>query len=164
VSDAVRAIDYAVANGASISNLSWGGNEEVSQALYDAIKRGRDAGRIFVAGAGNGNFIRLRQANDVDPLYPASLARDNIVAAASTAPDNTAGAAGAAQNNHLRTLSNCGGSSGALAAPGVNSLRPPPNNTCTGSTGTPTATAHVTGALALARSQNPEWDYRQVIN
>ena len=37
ISDAVDAITYAVDSGAVISNNSWGGNEEFSQALYDAV-------------------------------------------------------------------------------------------------------------------------------
>ena len=56
VADAIDALDYAVANGATISNNSWGWNGDASQALYDAIERAKDADHIFLAAAGNGNF------------------------------------------------------------------------------------------------------------
>ena len=54
--DAIAALDYAVANGATISNHSWGDGGSYSQALIDAIQNARDADHIFVAAAGNGGF------------------------------------------------------------------------------------------------------------
>ena len=54
--DAVEAINYAAAQGATISNNSWGGYEPFSQAMYDAIAAAGEAGQVFVAGAGNGYF------------------------------------------------------------------------------------------------------------
>ncbi|HJQ80684.1 MAG TPA: S8 family peptidase, partial [Lacipirellulaceae bacterium] len=55
-SDAIEAVRYAVANGAQISNNSWGG-DPFSQSLFDAIREARDAGHVFVAAAGNGDFL-----------------------------------------------------------------------------------------------------------
>src|SRR5207247_4796376 len=51
-SNAIAALDYAVANGASISNNSWGGGP-FSQALFTAIQNAANHGHIFVAAAGN---------------------------------------------------------------------------------------------------------------
>lgn len=65
----VRAIDYAIANGADIINLSFTGFD-FSQSLNEAVKRAKDAGLIVVAAAGNeeggnGHFL------DKTPMYPA---------------------------------------------------------------------------------------------
>jgi len=78
-SDAVAAIEYAVANGARIINASWG-SYEYSQALYDAIGQAGEAGVLFVAAAGNdyGND------NDQIPFYPASYDHDNIISVMAT--------------------------------------------------------------------------------
>ena len=70
-SDAIEAIRYAVDNGAHISNNSWGG-DPYSQALFDVIEDARDANHIFVAAAGNGNWIGFGIDNDAQPFYPAS--------------------------------------------------------------------------------------------
>merc|ERR1719512_114507 len=51
-SDAVRAIDYAVAHGAKIASNSWGGGGS-NPALLTAIERAEAAGVLFVAAAGN---------------------------------------------------------------------------------------------------------------
>jgi hypothetical protein len=77
-SDAIASLQYAVANGATVSNNSWGGGP-YSQALYDAIKAAGDAGHIFVAAAGNSY-----NNNDTFPRYPASYDLDNIIAVAAT--------------------------------------------------------------------------------
>jgi Subtilase family len=47
-----RALDYAVAHGAAVVNVSIGG-EERNGFLHDAIRRARGAGVIVVAAAGN---------------------------------------------------------------------------------------------------------------
>src|SRR5262249_7536128 len=58
-------LDYAVAEGASISNNSYG-SDSYSQVMYDAINRAKSAGHLFVASAGNQN-----RNTDVSPRYPA---------------------------------------------------------------------------------------------
>jgi alpha-tubulin suppressor-like RCC1 family protein/subtilisin family serine protease len=98
-SDAVLAIQYAKAEGAKISNNSWGGGPN-DQALYDAIN---NSGSLFVAAAGNdGNNY---------PIYPAGYDLPNILSVA--AVDN---------QGKLASFSNYGASTVDISAPGVGIL------------------------------------------
>jgi subtilisin family serine protease len=151
-SDAIEAIRYAVANGAQISNNSWGG-DPFSNAMFDAIRDARDAGHIFVAAAGNGNFLGIGLNNDATPFYPASYNLDNIVAVAATD-----------HNDQLAVFSNYGASSVELAAPGVSILSTTRNNSYGYSSGTSMAAPHVAGALSLLWDYEPGLTYRQVID
>lgn len=151
-SDVIKALNYAVANGAAISNNSYGG-DPYSQALYDAINNARAAGHIYVAAAGNGNFLGIGQDNDENPFYPASYNLPNVVAVAATD-----------SSDNLAFFSNYGATSVDLAAPGVGILSTTPNNTYSTFDGTSMATPFVTGALALVRDLHPGWTYGQVIS
>lgn len=143
-SDAVSATMYAVANGARITNNSWGGGS-YDQSLYDAIKLAQDAGVLTVAAAGN-------DYSDADyyPLYPAAFDLPGIISvAASTASDD------------LAYFSNWGKVSVDLAAPGESILSTVPTWTWLGDPsgymyldGTSMATPHVAGAAALLLAQN----------
>src|SRR5215211_7148687 len=77
-SDAIEAINYAVANGAKISNNSWGGGG-YSMALRDAIARADSAGQLFVTAAGNDGTN-----NDTTPQYPCNYSNSNIICVAAT--------------------------------------------------------------------------------
>ena len=145
-SDAIKAIEYAVANGATISNNSWGG-DPYSQALYDAIRNARNAGHIFVTAAGNNG-----SNNDQSPFYPAGYELDNVISVAATD-----------RNDRLASFSNYGAATVDLAAPGVDILSTKPNNAYATSSGTSMATPHVAGVVALVRGQHPELTYREVI-
>ena len=139
-SDAIASLQYAVANGATVSNNSWGGGP-YSQALYDAIKAAGDAGHIFVAAAGNSY-----NNNDVYPTYPASYDLDNIIAVAAT--DNRDG---------IASFSNYGGATVDLGAPGVDiasSYWDPvtPTDDYWYSSGTSMAAPHVAGVVALVQA------------
>src|SRR5439155_3914144 len=101
-SNAVKALDYAVANGAALSNDSWSGGG-FNQALADAIARARAAGHIVVAAAGNDGLN-----NDTTAVYPANYASDNVVTVAASD-----------RNDQLAAFSNYGATSVDLAAPGV---------------------------------------------
>jgi subtilisin family serine protease len=151
-SDAILALNYAVANGARISNNSWGG-DPFSQALFDAIRNARDAGHIFVTAAGNGNIFGIGQNNDSTPFYPAGYNLNNIIAVAATD-----------HRDNLATFSNYGATTVDLAAPGVSILSTTRNNTYTRLDGTSMAAPHVAGVVALVWDLHPTWTYTQVIN
>ena len=146
-SNAIRALNYAVAKGATISNNSWGGTV-YSTALYDAIASAGAQGHIFVAAAGNSAIN-----NDSTPSYPASYNLANVVTVAATD-----------RNDNLASFSNYGATSVDLAAPGVSIYSTLPGNTYGYKSGTSMATPHVAGALALVRELHPTWTYSQVIN
>jgi len=103
----VKAIDYAIAQGADIINASFGAHR-FDQAEYDAINRANDAGILFVAAACN-------QTQDNDDLnlgpacMPASYTLPNIISVA--ASDHF---------DQLSSFSNWGLSSVDFTAPGEN--------------------------------------------
>jgi serine protease len=148
-SNAVRALDYAVAKGVKVSNNSWGGGG-ASSTLAAAIDRARAAGHIFVAAAGNAG-----QNNNTTANYPSNygLTYDNVVSVAATD-----------QNDNLASFSNYGATAVTLAAPGVGIRSTTPNNTYSTFNGTSMATPHVAGAIALYWGANPNLTYQQVIS
>lgn len=153
ISDAIEAIEYAVANGAQISNNSWGFNGAFSQPLYDAIESARDAGHIFVAAAGNGDAFGNGLNNDAVPFWPSNSDLDNVVAVAATD-----------HNDALATFSNYGQTTVDVGAPGVGILSTTISNSYDTFSGTSMATPHVAGLLSLIFDQNPSWGYPQVID
>ncbi len=139
-SDAIRCIDYAVANGARILNASWGGDRP-SAALEAAIQAARAAGVLFVAAAGN-------EARDTDslPAYPAAYPLENVVSVAAID-----------RRGDLSRFSNFGRVSVDLAAPGDSIF-----STFAGSdtdyaiaSGTSMAAPHVSGVAALILAHRP---------
>lgn len=82
ISDIVRAIDYAINNGAHIINLSFM-NLEYSDSLQEAIIRAHRAGLIIVAAAGNelgGGYGYNTKENPVYPAcYDGRLVGENMV-------------------------------------------------------------------------------------
>jgi len=149
ISDAIRALNYAVANGATISSNSWGyGGGGFDQALYDAIRNAGNAGHIFVAAAGNDGAD-----NDEANFYPASFDLDNIIAVAATD-----------HNDALASFSNTGATTVDLAAPGLDIYSTMPANSYGTLSGTSMATPHVAGVVGLVRDLHPTWTYSQVIN
>ncbi|MEO0336055.1 MAG: S8 family serine peptidase, partial [Pseudomonadota bacterium] len=77
-SDAIEAIYYAVQNGATVLNNSWGGTS-YSAALHEAVSYTYDNGVSFVAAAGNAG-----SNNDSSPMYPASYDVPNVISVAAT--------------------------------------------------------------------------------
>jgi subtilisin family serine protease/disulfide oxidoreductase YuzD/DNA-binding cell septation regulator SpoVG/subtilisin-like proprotein convertase family protein len=150
VADAIRALNYAVANGATVSNNSYGGSaaEDADPLFREAILNAGEAGHIFVAGAGNASTN-----NDITGFYPATFDLDNIISVAATD-----------QNDRLASFSNYGPTTVDVAAPGVNILSTFPDGQYGLNTGTSMATPHVTGIVALVRGLHPDWTYQQVID
>ena len=110
LSNAVRAINYAVANGAKVINASFGGGGYDS-AMATAINNAKAHGVIVVAAAGNDGTN-----NDSRAEYPANYGGDNVVAVAAT--DRT---------DNLASFSNYGRSTVDIAAPGVSIYSTLPN-------------------------------------
>lgn len=137
-STAIRAIEYAMKNGAKILNNSWGG-PRFSQPLLDTIKTAERMGVLFVAAAGN-----YDRDSDEEPLYPASYDAGNIISVASSDSGDT-----------KSVFSNYGRISVDLAAPGSAIYSTLPNGSYGNLDGTSMATPHVSGAAALI------WAHRQ---
>jgi len=70
IQNALDAIKYAQRMGADICNMSWG-TRTYSKELEQAMK---ESDMLFVAAAGN-----TGDNNDEIPVYPASLALDNVI-------------------------------------------------------------------------------------
>ena len=143
----VKAIEYAVRNGANIINYSGGGLEP-SPAEKRAIRKAQRKGILFVAAAGN-----ERSNSDTHGYYPADYKLDNIISV--TAIDKS--------KNVLQT-SNYGKASVDLAAPGKNILSTLPNGKYGKMTGTSQATAFVTGVAALIMAKFRGLTPKQVIS
>lgn len=144
-SNALRALNYAVQMGATISNNSWT-SPAYDAALEAGIRNAGLSGHIYVAAAGN-----LKQNVDVNRLYPGSFSGDNVVTVA-----------GMDSSNNLASWSNYG-QTVEIAAPGNSIYSTLPNGKYGYMSGTSMATPFVTGALALVRDQHPEWTSQQVI-
>jgi subtilisin family serine protease len=134
---AIEALNYAVANGARISNNSWGG-AAFSQALFDAIEAAGTQQHIFVAAAGNDALN-----NDTNPQFPANIALDNVISVAATD-----------SSDNLASFSNFGPNTVDLAAPGVGILSTLANDSYASLSGTSMATPFVSGAAALLLAYN----------
>ena len=137
VSNVVKAIQYAQANGASICNLSFG-TTKYSEELYQAIK---NSGMLFVVAAGNGDASGNGYSIDEQPMYPASFELDNIISVANLRFDG-----------QLDRASNYGAKSVDLAAPGNYILSTIMGNDYTYMSGTSMAAPMVTGTAAMLYS------------
>ena len=138
---ALAAIEYAILNGAKISNHSW--ISLYAQALQDMVDAAQAAGHLLVAGSGN-----FGTDNDITPYYPASCENANVIAV---------GGVDSSDNPH----GNYGVRSVDLVAPSVNVY------SCWTSgyrfaTGTSAAAPHVAGAATLLLGREPTLTYAQL--
>ena len=137
-SNAIRAIYYAVNNGASVLNNSWGGSS-YSSALNEAVAYTYSKGALFVAAAGN-----LGTNNDSAPMYPANYDVPNVVSVAATT-----------DYDYLASFSNYGSGTVHLGSPGVYIWSTIPNNSFTFLSGTSMATPFVSGTAAQMTVGSP---------
>ena len=167
--DAIKAIKYAVDNGAKVLSNSWGSEGEdpkedaENKALREIITYAQTKGALFIAAAGNGHQ-GVGYDNDTDkaPGYPASYDHENIISVAAIDV-----------KNELGSFSNWGIKSVDIGAPGVDVY-----STVVGGSynnyvidigpfqvtwdGTSMAAPHVAGAAALYWSAHPEKDWKAV--
>ena len=142
----IAGIDYAIARGVQVINMSLGG-AGYSQAFFDSIQRANAAGVLVVAAAGNEN----NNNDGAAPSYPASFNLPNIVSVAATTSADT-----------RASFSNYGATSVDLAAPGVSILSTLPGSLYGSFSGTSMACPHVAGAAALVKAANPALSMLQV--
>lgn len=136
VSRLVRAIEWAVANGARVVNASWGEQGASSKPLYDAIQRAKHV--LFVV-AGGLRAVNLDACPDGERFYPAGWGAtlpNVLTVMTSNRADRPEGAYGA------RTVH--------LAAPGAEIETTRGNDGYGSASGTSYAVPFVTAAAALA--------------
>jgi len=144
-SSAISALEYAVNNGARISNNSWGGGV-YSQALYDAIQSAHVAGHVFVTAAGN-----TGENNDIAPHYPSSYDLPNVISVAASD-----------ENDQMVSFSNFGALTVDLVAPGNNIYSTMPNNAYQSLSGTSMAAPYVSGVSSLLLAENPSLSVAEI--
>ncbi len=147
LSNTIKALNYAVDNGANIINYS-GGGAEFSAAEKKAIERAEAKGILVVAAAGNEYENTDENGNT---YYPAGYGLTNIISVAAT---NI--------HNKLLPSSNWGMKHVHVAAPGENIYSTLPKGHYGYLTGTSQATAFVSGLAALILSENPKLKPTQV--
>lgn len=149
-SNAIKAIDYAIKNGAKILSNSWG-STNFSEALYNAINKARQQGVLFLAAAGNGGSDGVGDNIDNKPFYPAAYNLDNIISVAATTSSDS-----------LASWSNYGVHNVDLAAPGSSIYSTRNGNAYATLSGTSMATPLVSGVAALVWAYRPDLNYLQV--
>ncbi|MBO6535285.1 MAG: S8 family serine peptidase [Balneolaceae bacterium] len=134
---------YAVANGADIVNLSWGG-PGVANAEQDIITFAVNAGLVVVAASGNDNSIDLNS--------PASY--DGVLSVGSI----TSNSERSSFSNYGYTTDVFAVGSGVLSTAGFDST------TYLIKSGTSMASPVVAGLAGLIKAQNPDWSPRRIIH
>jgi subtilisin family serine protease len=143
LANTIKALHYAIDNGAKIINYS-GGGPEYSEEEFQAMKKAEQHGVLIVAAAGNDHHN-----TDLEDYryYPAAYQLKglrNIITVASINSDN-----------QILSSSNWGVKSVDVAAPGEGILSTIPGGRYGKMTGTSQATAFVSGIAALILSKAP---------
>ncbi|MBF0443920.1 MAG: S8 family serine peptidase, partial [Oligoflexales bacterium] len=157
---AIKAIRYAIDNGANILSNSWGsqGSEgtDEDKALKDMIDECLKKDILFIAAAGNHS---VNNDTSDKASYPASFPNDNIISVAASTQKDT-----------LASFSCYGPKTVDLAAPGVAIMSTVPGNEYQAEIipglaswdGTSMAAPHVAGVAALLKSLKPALTYSQI--
>ena len=157
ISDIIDAIDYSIASGARIINLSWT-YDTASPLLEQALSRASQAGVILVCAAGNQIPSQLLSELPARIALPGSMDLPLLVTVAASGPDDT-----------LAPFTKVDPAKVDIAAPGVNI----PLSLMGGGgrvdyspsllSGSSYATALVSGGLALAMAEHPDESPSQII-
>lgn len=151
----IRAVDYAVSNGAALSNNGYAAavsDGSQVEALQEAVARAEQAGHLMIASAGN-------NGSDADstPHYPCTYDLPNVICVAGIDGDG-----------YVPAFSNFGVVSVDLAAPAVDIFSTLRNGEygVHPQDGTSWAAPHVTGIATLVMSRHPDytpWQVRESI-
>ncbi len=141
LNNGIKAIDYAIKNGAQIISASWGATVPRSQAqpLVDAVQRASDAGVIMVMAAANDG-----KNNDKTEVFPTNAQFDNTISVSASGP-----------NDEKPQWSNYGRATVHVAAPGLDIISTLPGNKYGKLSGTSMATPLVSGIVAFLKAQDP---------
>lgn len=136
----IKAIHFAVNNGADVINMSFGG-PSASDALKNAIQYAEDHQVLVTAAAGN-----YGMNSEEFPVYPASFDNENIISVAAHGSDG-----------NLASFSNYGSTMVDLMAPGINVLSTALSNQYQALSGTSFSAPLVASSLVryLANGTNP---------
>ena len=139
VSNAAKAIHYALDNGAILSNHSYGGYV-FSETLNNAVALTELQNHIVIAAAGNNYYD-----TNSHPFYPACFNYANIISVAATT-----------KLNSLTFFSNYGVPHIDVAVPGSQIYSTFPNNSYGKLDGTSMAAPLVTGIISLIKALYPD--------
>ncbi len=165
ISDVIRAIDYAINNGADIINLSFA-SLNYSDGLQEAIARAHKAGLIIVAAAGNeqaaGDGYNIDETKIYPACYDGRLIGENMVI----------GVAATDALDQKTRFSSYGFNCVDISAPGISFFNTATNGDRPGAdkyydgywSGTSMAAPLVTATLALIQEANPELGRRETVN
>jgi thermitase len=148
LNNSVKAIDYAIDNGAKVISASWGAkiSRTEAQPIIEAIERANKAGIVFVVAAANDG-----KNNDKTEYYPTNADLENTI---SVAASNSTDA--------KPSWSNFGRAKVNIASPGDGILSTLPSDKYGNLSGTSMATPLVAGLVALIRAQDPTLNPMQI--
>lgn len=148
-SNAIKAIYYAVNNGARVINNSWGGGN-YSRSLHDAYNYAYDHKVILTTAAGNSAYN-----NDIKDMYPANLDTPSNLSVAAT--DDF---------DRLASFSDYGISKVHIGSPGYMIVSSYPGNRYAMMSGTSMAAPFIAGVSALILREAPQltgYQIRQIL-
>lgn len=150
LANTIKALHYAIDNGARIINYS-GGGPEFSEEEFQAMKKAESKGILIVAAAGNDHHN-----SDLEEFryYPAAYEAKGL--------KNIISVASIDSSDKILPSSNWGVKSVDVAAPGEGILSTIPGGKYGKMTGTSQATAFVSGLAALILSKSPNLNPNQI--